>query len=315
MGRYVIRRLLQAALMIFVVATLVSVFIHFLPGDPAYVILGEERATEDRVQAIREELGLNRPIYEQYIDWLGGVVRGDFGKSLISGRPIRQDLQLRIPRTFELGGAAVIISVIVGIPLGVIAARYRNGAPDVLATSFAILGLSVPVFVIGPLLVLGLSVKTNILPASGYVPLGEDPLEHIKRLMLPAFTLGILSSATIIRMTRSSVLEVLGEDYVRTARSKGLGERAVLFTHALRNALIPVVTIIGLQMGTLLGSSVLVEYIFNWPGVSTYLIDGINRRDYPIVQAVILVIAVTFILLNLLTDLLYAWIDPRIKYD
>ena len=315
MGRYVVRRLLQAALMIFVVATLVSVFIHFIPGDPAYVILGEERATEERVEAIRDDLGLNRPIYVQYAEWLGGVVRGDFGDSLISGRPIRTDLQLRIPRTFELGGAAVLISVIVGIPLGVIAARYRNSAPDLLATSFAILGLSVPVFVIGPLLVLALSVKTNILPASGYVPLQEDPVEHLKRLALPAFTLGILSSATIIRMTRSSMLEVLGEDYVRSARSRGLGERSVLFTHALRNALIPVITIIGLQMGTLLGSSVLVEYIFNWPGVSTYLIDGINRRDYPIVQAVILVIAVTFILLNLLTDLIYAWIDPRIKYD
>jgi len=315
MGRYFIRRLLQAALMIFIVASLVAVFIQFIPGDPAYVILGEERATADRVDAIREDLGLNRPIYEQYVDWLGGVVRGDLGKSLISGRPIRTDLQLRIPRTFELGGAAVLISVLVGIPLGVVAARSRNSAPDILATSFAILGLSVPVFVVGPLLVLLLSVKTNILPASGYVPFQEDPVEHLKRLALPAFTLGILSSATIIRMTRSSVLEVLGEDYVRSARSRGLGERSVLFTHALRNALIPVITIIGLQMGTLLGSSVLVEYIFNWPGVSTYLIDGINRRDYPIVQAVILVIAVTFILLNLLTDLIYAWIDPRIKYE
>lgn len=315
MGRYIIRRLLQAALMILVVATLVSVFIHLIPGDPAYVILGEERATEDRVDAIREDLGLNRPIYEQYIDWLGGIVSGDMGSSLISGRPIATDLKLRIPRTFELGGAAVLISVVVGIPLGVMAARYRNGLPDVLATSFAILGLSVPVFVVGPLLVLAVSVKTNLLPASGYVPFSEDPVEHIKRLALPAVTLGILSSATIIRMTRSSVLEVLGEDYIRSARSKGLNERRVLFTHALRNALIPVVTIIGLQMGTLLGSSVLVEYIFNWPGVSTYLIDGINRRDYPIVQAVILVIAVTFILLNLLTDLIYAWIDPRIKYE
>lgn len=315
MGRYIIRRLIQAGIMIYIVATLVSVFIYLIPGDPAYVILGEERATQDRVDAIREDLGLNRPIYVQYVDWLGGVVQGDLGKSLISGRPIATDLKLRIPRTFELGGAAVLISVIVGIPLGVVAARYRNKLPDVLSTTFAILGLSVPVFVVGPILVLLVSVKTDLLPASGYVPFAEDPVEHLKRLALPAVTLGILSSATIIRMTRSSVLEVLGEDYVRSARSKGLNERKVLFTHALRNALIPVVTIIGLQMGTLLGSSVLVEYIFNWPGVSTYLIDGINRRDYPIVQAVILVIAVTFILLNLLTDLIYAWIDPRIKYE
>lgn len=315
MGRYVVRRLLQALLLIFVVATIVAVFIHLIPGDPAYAILGEAQANETQAEALREELGLNRPIYVQYVEWLGNIVRGDFGDSLISGRPIRHDLGNRIPRTFELGLSAVAISVIIGLPLGVLAARNRNGALDVLATSFAILGLSVPVFVVGPLLVLVLSVKLGVLPASGYVSFGEDPVGHLRRLMLPAVTLGILSSATIIRMTRSSMLEVLGEDYVRTARAKGLGERAVLYGHALRNALIPVVTIVGLQMGTLLGSSVLVEYIFNWPGVSTYLIDGINRRDYPVVQAVMLVIAVTFILLNLLTDLIYAWLDPRIKYD
>lgn len=315
MGRYVVRRLLQAALLIFVVATIVALFIHLIPGDPAYVILGEARADEERAEALREELGLNRPIYVQYAEWLGNAARGDLGQSLISGEPVRESLMKRIPRTFELGLLAVAISVVVGIPLGVIAARYRNTLPDVLATSFAILGLSIPVFVVGPLLVLVLSVKLQILPASGYVSWSDDPTGHLCRLLLPAVTLGILSSATIIRMTRSSVLEVLGEDYVRTARAKGVNERGVLFVHALKNALIPVVTIIGLQMGTLLGSSVLVEFIFNWPGVSTYLIDGINRRDYPVVQGVMLVIAVTFILLNLLTDLIYAWLDPRIKYE
>lgn len=315
MGRYVVRRLLQSALLIFVVATLVAMFVHLMPGDPAYVILGDQNVTEEKAEAVREELGLNRPIYEQYFDWMSGVVRGDLGTSLISNRPVRDDLMKRIPRTFELGGVAVLISVVIGIPLGVVAARYRNQVPDVLATSFAILGLSVPVFVVGPILVLLFSIKFSIFPASGYIPINEDFVGHIKRMLLPAITLGILSSATIIRMTRSSMLEVLGQDFVRTARAKGAAERTVLFVHALRNALIPVVTVIGLQMGTLLGSSVLVEYIFNWPGVSTYLITGINQRDYPVIQAVILAIAVTFILLNLLTDLIYAWIDPRIKYD
>lgn len=315
MGRYVVRRLLQAIVMIFVVASLVAIFIQFIPGDPAYVILGQAQANEEAAAAIREELGLNRPIYEQYFDWITSVAQGDLGTSLINNRPIGEDLAKRIPRTFELGLTAIAISIIIGIPLGVVAAQYRNRAPDVLATSFAILGLSIPVFVVGPLLVLVLSLKLGILPAAGYVSFSEDPVGHLRNLALPAVTLGFLASATIIRMTRSSVLEVLGEDYVRTARAKGVSERVVLFSHALKNALIPVVTIIGLQMGTLLGSSVLVEYIFNWPGVSTYLINGINRRDYPVVQAVILVIAVTFILINLLTDLIYAWLDPRIKYE
>ena len=300
--------------MIFVVATLVAVFVNLIPGDPVYIILGDEDASEERAEALREELGLDRPIYVQYAEWLGDLVRGDLGNSLISKRPIRDDLAKRIPRTFELGGAAILVSIVIGMPLGVIAARYRNSLPDILATTFAIAGLSIPVFVVGPLLVLLFSIKLDIFPASGYVPLSEDPKGHFQRLLLPAVTLGVLSSATLLRMTRSSVLEVLGDDYVRTARAKGLGERRVLFTHALRNALIPVVTIIGLQMGTLLGSSVLVEFIFNWPGVSTYLITGINQRDYPVVQAVVLVIATTFIILNLLTDLLYAVIDPRIKY-
>ncbi|RIK43205.1 MAG: ABC transporter permease [Chloroflexi bacterium] len=314
MGRYVIRRLIQTAILVFIVSTIVAVFIHLIPGDPASLIVGDNQNTPERIEAVRRNLGLDRPIYEQYFDWITGIARGDFGKSLFTGREIRTDLVARIPRTLELGGAALLVSIVVGIPLGVIAAHYRNRWPDVLVSSFAIAGLSIPVFVIGTLMVLVFSVRWQILPASGYVAFSDDPLEHIKRLALPAITLGILSSATIMRMTRSSLLEVLGEDYVRTARAKGLNERVVIYGHALRNALIPVVTVVGLQMGTLLGGSVLVEYIFNWPGLSTYLITGINQRDYPVVQAVMLIIAVVFVLINLATDLLYAVIDPRIKY-
>ncbi|TVR76239.1 MAG: ABC transporter permease [Sphaerobacteraceae bacterium] len=315
MARYVVRRLLQAVAMVFVVATIVALAIHAVPGDPVYVILGEEQVTEARVEAVRDELGLNRPIHEQYFEWLGNIARGDPGNSLISGRPIRDDLILRIPRTLELGLSSLIISIIIGIPLGVIAANTRNRWPDIFITSFSVLGLSIPVFVIGPLLILFFALYIGVLPTSGYVPFGEDPLRHLSRLALPAISLGILSAATIIRMTRSSMLEVLGEDYVRTARAKGVTQRSVLMVHALRNALIPVVAIIGLQMGTLLGSSVLVEQIFNWPGVNTYLLTAINQRDYPVVQAVVLLIAIVFILINLLTDLTYAFLDPRIKYD
>lgn len=314
MGRYVVRRLIETVVLVFVVSTIVAVFIHLIPGDPASLIVGDNQNTPDRIAAVRKNLGLDRPIYEQYLDWIAGIARGDFGTSLFSGREIRDDLVKRIPRTLELGGAALIVSIIIGIPLGVLAARYRNRPPDIIISSFAIAGLSIPVFVIGTLMVLLFSVRWQIFPASGYVSFGEDPVEHLKRLALPAITLGILSSATIMRMTRSSMLEVLGDDYVRTARAKGMHERTVVYGHALRNAMIPVITVVGLQIGTLLGGSVLVEYIFNWPGLSTYLITGINQRDYPVVQAVMLVIAVVFVLINLITDLLYGVIDPRIKY-
>jgi peptide/nickel transport system permease protein len=314
MTAYVIRRLIQSLILVYIVATLVAIFIHFIPGDPAYVILGETNVTPQRVEAVRESLGLNRPIWEQYTDWLGGAWRGDFGASLTSKREIAPDIAKRLPRTFELILTSTALSVLIGIPAGVIAANYRNRMPDLLVSTLALIGVSSPVFVIGTLLVLLFGVKFSILPATGFVELTRDPIDHVKRLILPSVTLAILMSAIVLRMTRSSLLEVLGEDYVRTARAKGLTERTTLYAHALRNAMVPVVTIVGLEMGSLLGGSVLVEYIFNWPGLSTYLITAINQRDYPVVQAVVLVIATLFVLLNLLTDLLYAVIDPRIRY-
>jgi peptide/nickel transport system permease protein len=314
MTRYVIRRLLQAAVLIFFSATLVALFIHMIPGDPVSVILGED-VTPERADAVRRELGLDRPIYVQYAEWLAGLARADFGTSLTTRRPIRHDLGRRLPRTLELIAAATLLSVLIGVPAGVLAAQYRNRVPDIVVSISALIGISVPVFVTGTLFVLVFGIRLNILPGTGYVAPSEDLVGHLKRLILPSLTLALLMSAIVIRMTRSSLLEVLGEDYVRTARAKGLNHRVTLYGHALRNALIPVVTVIGLQMGNMLGGSVLVEFIFNWPGLSTYLITAINQRDYPTVQAVILVIAFLFILLNLLTDLLYAVIDPRIKYE
>jgi peptide/nickel transport system permease protein len=208
----------------------------------------------------------------------------------------------------------MILAILVGIPLGVIAANYRNQMPDILVSIISLLGVSTPVFVSGTLLLLVFGVRWHILPATGYVSFTDSPWGHIEHLLMPAVTLALLEAAVILRMTRSSLLEVLSEDYVRTARAKGLGQRIVLYQHALRNALIPVVTIIGIQAGTMLGGTVIVEYIFNWPGVSTYLLAAINQRDYPVIQAIILIIATLFVLLNLVTDLVYAAIDPRIKY-
>jgi peptide/nickel transport system permease protein len=314
MVAYTIRRLLQAFALIFVVATLVALFIHAIPGDPVYVILGENNVTPERVAAVRRDLGLDRPVPVQYAEWIGAVARGDFGKSLISGRPIRGDLALRLPRTLELVLVSTLLSVLVGVPLGVVAATNRNKLPDLAVSTLTLIGVSAPVFVVGTLLVLVIGVQWGILPAAGYVPFRENPIEHIQHLILPCVALATLETAILQRMTRSSMLEVLAEDYVRTARAKGLAGRVVVYGHALRNALIPVLTIIGVQIGSALGGTVLVELIFNWPGLSSYLVTGINQRDYPVVQAVVLLIAALFILLNLLTDLCYAVVDPRIRY-
>jgi len=314
MATYILRRALQSGVLIFVVASLVAIFIQFLPGDPAYTILGENNATPERVAALRAKLGLDQPILVQYKDWLGGVIRGDLGRSLTSNRPVTTDLAQRLPRTFELIIASTILASVIGVSAGVVAAAHHNRLPDVTVSLVSLVWISTPVFVSGTLLILAFSIKLKIFPATGYVGFSEDPLGHIQRLVLPAVTLALLDAAVILRMTRSSLLEVLGEDYVRTARAKGVGSGTVLYGHALRNALIPVITVIGLQMGTLLGGTVLVEFIFNWPGVSSYLIAAIGQRDYVVVQAVVLVIATLFILLNFVTDLVYAAIDPRIKY-
>jgi ABC-type dipeptide/oligopeptide/nickel transport system permease component len=312
-GAYIVRRLIQSAVLVFLVASFMAIFIQLLPGDPAYTILGD-KANPDSIAAVRAKLGLNRPIYVQYVDWISHVARGDFGESLISDRPILNDLAKRLPRTIELIVASLVLAILVGIPAGVVAASYRNRLPDVLVSLVSLLGVSTPVFVSGTLLLLVFGVRWQILPATGYVSITDSPLGHLKHLLMPAVTLALLEAAVILRMTRSSLLEVLGEDYVRTARAKGLGQRVVLYQHALRNALIPVVTIIGIQAGTLLGGTVIVEYIFNWPGISTYLLAAINQRDYPVIQAIIVIIATLFVLLNLATDLIYAAIDPRIKY-
>jgi len=314
MARYVARRLLQSIALIFVVASIVAVFIHLLPGDPAYNIVPEGQATAERVALVRQQLGLDQPLWVQYGRWFGHALRGDLGTSLFTSRSVAGDIASRLPRTVELTVIAVALGTLVGIPLGMLAALRRNGVGDWLISLAGIIGIAAPVFVIGTLLTLLFSITLKWLPASGYVAFTEAPVAHIQRLILPSVTLAALIVATTLRMTRSALLEVLGAEYVRTARAKGLSEPTVVREHALRNALLPVISATGLQLGSLLGGSVIVEFVFNWPGMGAYLIEAISRRDYPVVQGVVLVIAALFILLNLLTDLTYALVDPRVSY-
>jgi len=305
-----------AILQIFLVATLVFAFLRLLPGDPVLVILGGDRTPQpEQVEAVRRELGLDHSLPEQYASWMVRLVRLDLGRSLVDGEPVQRGIAERLPRTLELVFVAAGLATLVAIPMGVVAALSRNRAPDWLLSATATLGISVPGYVTGMLLVLVFGVLLRWLPTQGYVDVLDSPPDHLLRLIMPAAVLAFGLGATITRMTRSSVLEVLHQDYVRTARAKGLGERTVLSRHVLRNSLISVVTIIGVQVGTLIGGTVIVEYIFNWPGLSTMLVTAINRRDYPTVQGVVLVSSTFLILMNLAVDLLYGYLDARIRYS
>lgn len=313
---YIVRRLAIAVLLVLIIAVGIRLMLHVLPGDPAYLILGAEIAPDpEQIAAIRAELGLDKPVHVQLGDWLNGLIHLDLGNSLRDRRPVVQIIREALPRTFAIVFGGALFGVILGIPFGIIAATHRNSYLDWLFVTGATLGISTPVFVIGTLLVLVLAVQLRWFPASGYIPFTDDPKAFMIRLTLPVFSIGILMCAIVTRMTRSTMLEVLSQDYIRTGRAKGLRERGIVYRHALRNALIPVAAIVGVETGTMLGRTVLVEYIFAWPGISTILLKATEYRDYPLVQGVMLTIAVLFVLINLLTDLTYAWLDPRIKYD
>ena len=312
MGRFIARRLITLIGQILLVATAVFLMLRLVPGDPARAILGET-ASEDQVSAMRDKLGINRPIWEQYIEWLGNAVRGDLGNSIISGRSISGDIMDRFSNSAEIIFISVVVSLIIAIPLGTIAALRRNQFADFALSSFAMLGLSVPGFVIGTVFVLLFGLKWGILPQSRFVGWGDDPIGHMKLLILPSLTLAIGNAAVLLRMMRSSMLEVLRQDFVRTARAKGLKEIRVIRSHTLRNAINPVVSLVGLEIATLLGGMVIVEQIFNWPGLSSLLLSGVLSRDYPVVQGVVLVIAVVTIVVNVIVDITYALLDPRIR--
>lgn len=304
MPAYLVTRLISAAWVVIGVASLVFGLIHLVPGDPVDVMLGESAAAADR-QALRQSLGLDQPLWRQWLGFLGGISRGDLGMSLYSQRPVADLLLERLPATLELAAGALLVTLLIAVPLGVLAATRRGSAWDTTAMGFSLLGVSIPNFWLGPLLVIAFSVGLGWFPVSGREGAGA--------VVLPALTLGTGLAAILARMVRSSLLEVLEEDYIRTARAKGLGPLQVTLRHGLRNALLPVITLLGLQLGALLGGAVVTETVFNWPGIGLLTIEAIQRRDYPLVQGCVLLIACGYVLVNLFTDLVYARVDPRVR--
>ncbi len=289
------------------VATVVFSLLRLLPGDPATIIAGPT-ATPETIANIRRQLGLNLPLWEQYLGFLGRLLRGDLGISTRTGAPVVQEIFTRVPYTAELAITSLLLAIALGVTAGVIAATRHNTGADLGISGGAVFGVSMPTYWLGLMLIIVFAVRLRVLPAAGA---DQMPLS----LILPAITLALFSMGLVARQTRSAMLEVLGQDFVRTARAKGAGRGVVLVRHALRNALLPIVTTIGLQFGALLGGAVLTESVFAWPGVGRLLVDSIGSRDYPVVQGVVLLLSVTFIVINLLTDLVYAYVDPRIRYS
>jgi len=318
MTAYIIRRITAAVLLLLVIASLIFFLVRFLPGDPALLILGGEtggNVSKEEIRAVRKQLGLTKPLYVQYFDYLKGIVQLDWGKSYFTDQSVVAAISKRFPVSFQLIIMALGLATFVGIPLGVVAAINRSSIVDTLISLFATLGIAVPVFVIGTLAILVFGLKLNWFPTSSFVPISEGFGKNLWYTFLPAITLSVQNWAFITRITRSSTLDVLEKDYVKTARAKGLKENVVLYKHVLRNSLIAVVTVIGLQMGRMLGSMVLVEFVFNLPGISTLLVNSATSRDYPVIQGVTLLVAFFFVVINLVVDLSYGLLDPQVTYD
>jgi len=318
MTRYLTQRLISLIPMMIGVSILVFAAIRLVPGDLITAQLGTEAGmlSDEQRQSLEAFYGLDKSPIEQYFIWMGDVLTGNLGLSVRQGQPVLDLILSRFPITLELAIISVFIAIIIGIPLGIIAAIYTNTVFDLLARVIAMIGLSVPNFLLGTLIIYVLSVYFRILPNSGdYVSLTEDPICNLQQMIFPALTLGTSFAASVMRMTRSSMLEVLNEDYIRTGRSKGLAEIFIIRRHALKNALIPVVTLIGIEFGYLLGGTFIVEQIFSIPGIGRLTINAITQRDYALVQGVTLFVAINFVLINLLVDTLYTAIDPRVRYD
>ncbi len=314
MQRYVARRLLQAVPTVLLASVVVFLMIYLIPGDPASTILGPN-AFPDQVAALRQEMGLDQPLPVQYLIWLGRVLRGDLGESFINGFPVAELLLRRLAATVQLTVAALLLAVALAFVVGMTSVMYRGRLGGRLAMAWLGLSYAVPTFWLGVLLIILFSVQLGVLPPTGYESIVTNPGEGWRYLLLPALTLGVYTSSVLARFLRSALLEVIGLDYIRTAQAKGLPERRVLLRHALKNALIPVITVLGVQFGTLLGGAVVTEAVFDWPGVGQLLLYSIRVRDYTVVQGTVLFLVVVFILLNLLTDIIYGLIDPRIRYD
>jgi peptide/nickel transport system permease protein len=313
---YALARIAVALGLIWAVITLVFLIIHFVPGDPAELLLSQGGVAPDpaAVAELRTKLGLDQPILAQYVAYVKGLLTGDLGSSLLDDHSVADEIKLRLPRTLELIFAASLLAVLFGLPLGTLAALRAGGTVDRLLAGAAGLGLSIPVFVVGTVAILIFAQKLRWVPAGGFVPFSRDPVQHLILLLMPAGTIAIGLGAVVFRMTRSSVLEVLERDFVRAAHAKGLSPARIVLHHVVRNALIPVVTVLALHMGSLLGGTVLVEFVFNWPGLSGYLVRAVEQRDYPEVVGIVLVISIAFVIINLVVDLLYAVIDPRVRH-
>jgi peptide/nickel transport system permease protein len=309
---FIAKRFLMTIPAMLAMSVIVFFIIRFVPGDPATVMLGL-RSTPENVEALREELRLNDPVWVQYGHWIGNVIRGDLGIDYRTHEPIRDQLLSRLPVTLEMALLAMLMSAAMGIPLGVLAAIRRNGPADVSANALGLTGISIPDFWLGVMLILLMALVLGWLPSSGYVPIQESLVENLRHMLLPAFTLAVGFAAVLTRTTKAAVLEVLGRPYVRTAHAKGLNERVVVIGHVLRNAAIPVITVMGLQLGYALGGAIIIEQVFSLPGVGRLTLNAVLERNYPVVQGAVLLITFLFMTINILTDSLYAVIDPRIR--
>jgi len=313
MLRYVASRLLDLVLVAWIVATVVFFLLRVIPGDPVLILAGIDAVSEDAVARLRAEMGLDRPVAVQYATWLAGLLQGDMGASLRRDVPVTALVFGAAPATLQIAVLAAAIGIGASVPLGVAAARAQGRARDGAITAAALLGISTPHFVIALLFIYVFALGLGLLPTSGYVPFAEDPVEALRHLILPALTLGLVMAGILVRMMRRSMIDELGEDYVRTARAKGASEGRTLYGHALRNALIPFVTIAGIEVGILLSGAVIIETVFAIPGLGRLMIETINQRDYTVVQGAVLLSAVFYVLVNFAVDLLYTALDPRVR--
>lgn len=312
--RYSLQRIGQAVPLLLLVAVLIFGMTRLMPGDPATTILGSD-ATDADITELQQRLGLDQPLLEQFFTWLLGFIGGDLGKSYITGRPVAGMLGEALPVTLSLAIGGTLVCLLIGIPFALAAGANRKRLPDYGVLTGSLIGISVPSFVLGIVLVLIFAIWLRWLPSQGYVPLFDDPSKAIRHLVLPSLSLGLMNAAIVARIGRASVIEVLGSDYIVTARATRVSRWSFYLRHVLRNALIPIMTVVGLTFGTLIGGAVVTERVFNMQGIGTLVLDAISRRDYPVIQAAIFLVSVSYILINLIIDLLYVVVDPRVRFD
>jgi peptide/nickel transport system permease protein len=314
MFKYIMKRLGMLIPVLIGICTIVFFLISLIPGDVVDILLGTS-ATPEAEAALREKLGLNQPLFLRYLEWMYNAIQFDFGESIRTGKPVIEEFLFRLPATLQLAGLSMLISLAIGIPFGIIAAIKKDSWVSHVVSVLSMLGISVPAFWMGTMLILFLSLNLRLLPPGGYIAFSEDPIGNLKMMLLPAFTLGSSMSAVVMRMTRSAMLEVIGQDYMKTALAKGVTPNLYRYKHAFKNALIPVLTVIGIQAGYLLGGAVIIEEVFSLPGVGRLALQAIYQRDYPLVQVTVFMFSLGFVLVNLLVDIVYAYIDPRIRYE